>query len=143
MTCKYCKDEFCINTDCPVIAYCPCAEYVEICRFYEEESKTNKLTIKETETYKEFDILIDDTIIGSAEIKYPDMELRNLHIRPDYQNKGFGTQVVKVLVNDYGIKRLCVSAENKKARHIYEKCGFIISKNPNSIEMKINKAIEN
>lgn len=140
MICKYCKDEFCTNANSPACAdYCPCVEYVELCRFYEEECKTNKLTLEEAEIYKEFDILIDDTIIGSVEIKYPDMELRNLHIRPDYQDKGFGTQVVKMLVNDYGIKRLCVSAENKKARHIYEKCGFIIDKYSRNIEMKVDK----
>ena len=41
------------------------------------------------------------------------------------------------------LKDYMLVPKNKKARHIYEKCGFIISKNPHSIEMKINRATEN
>ena len=34
MTCKYCKDEICINADSPACAdYCPCRDYVELCKF--------------------------------------------------------------------------------------------------------------
>ena len=42
MTCKYCKDEFCTNADCPACAdYCPCQnyDYVELCKFAENRAE--------------------------------------------------------------------------------------------------------
>jgi hypothetical protein len=50
----------------------------------------NEIVIKETETFKQFDILLDEKVIGSAEIKYPDMTLNNFFIYPEYRNKGYG-----------------------------------------------------
>lgn len=47
MTCKYCKDEFCTNVDCPACAdYCPCQnyDYVELCKI--AEKRAEKLTDK-------------------------------------------------------------------------------------------------
>lgn len=40
MTCEYCKDETCVNIDCPAFGnYCPCRDYdyVELCKFAEKE----------------------------------------------------------------------------------------------------------
>lgn len=35
--CKFNKDEICVNADCLACAdYCPCSEYEEICKYYEE-----------------------------------------------------------------------------------------------------------
>lgn len=40
MTCKHLSDDFsaiCCNPDCPALAdFCPCGEYREICKYYEE-----------------------------------------------------------------------------------------------------------
>ena len=39
--CKYCKDEICVNADCPMFAdYCPLIAIPGVCRF-EERNKTN------------------------------------------------------------------------------------------------------
>lgn len=41
MDCKYCQDEICVNTDCPMCAdYCLVADVPGVCRF-EERNKTN------------------------------------------------------------------------------------------------------
>lgn len=37
---EYCKDETCINTDCPAYRnYCPCRDYdyIELCKFAKKE----------------------------------------------------------------------------------------------------------
>ena len=51
MVCKYCKDEFCVNAECPMRAdYCPVPDITGVCR-YEERVKTKldppKLTPRE------------------------------------------------------------------------------------------------
>ena len=39
--CKYCKDEICVNADCPMCAdYCPVVDVTGVCKF-EERNKTN------------------------------------------------------------------------------------------------------
>lgn len=35
--CKHNHDEICVSADCPVVAdFCPCGEYEEVCKYYEE-----------------------------------------------------------------------------------------------------------
>lgn len=50
----------------------------------------DKITIKESECFKEFDICFGEKVIGTAEIKYPEMTLNNFKIYSEYQNKGYG-----------------------------------------------------
>ena len=39
--CKYCKDEICVNADCPMCAeYCPVVDFPGVCTF-EERNKNN------------------------------------------------------------------------------------------------------
>lgn len=71
-------------------------------------------------------------IVGRFEIiNYPDrMEIWNLIIFPQYQNKGFGTQMVEELVDKFFNNEkelsLYVRMWNKHAIHIYQKAGFEI-----------------
>lgn len=38
MDCKYYQDEFCVNDASPCVAdYCPCVEYPDLCRHYQDE----------------------------------------------------------------------------------------------------------
>ena len=38
MDCKYYQDDFCVNAASPCVAdWCPCAEYPELCRYYQGE----------------------------------------------------------------------------------------------------------
>lgn len=70
MSCKYCKDEFCVNDKCPYVAdYCPVVQNDSICKF-------RKLTDKEQaiENLKKAGILtadgkIADPYIGAFTLK--------------------------------------------------------------------------
>lgn len=79
---------------------------------------------KENETYKELELYDGDAKIGEAEININDKMLSRLIIYEPYQNQGYGTEIVKILCHDYGCKTLWVNADNSKAIHVYEKCGF-------------------
>ena len=54
--------------------------------------------------------------------------LAKLVILEPYQNHGYGTKTVKMLTETYGLNNLWVNADNERAIHVYEKCGFKISK---------------
>lgn len=96
-----------------------------------------EISIKETEVYKEFDILLDGEVIGSAEIKYPQMTLNNFFLYPQYRDKGYGQQAIKQLVDNFGVTNLWVSPENEIAKHIYEKNEFITDDKPLFIAMRL------
>lgn len=101
-----------------------------------------KITIKETEVYKEYDIMLEGEVIGTAEIKYPDMTLNNFFIYPQYRNRGFGKSAIKKFITDYGVTNLWVSADNEIAKHIYEVNGFRVDDNPNYIAMRLKGGAE-
>lgn len=44
----------------------------------------DKITIKESECFKEFDICFSKKVIGTAEIKYQEMTLNNFKIYSEY-----------------------------------------------------------
>lgn len=102
----------------------------------------SKISIKETEVYKEFDIFLDGQVIGSAEIKYPDMTLNNFNILPQYQGKGYGQKAIKKFIDDFGITNLWVSPNNEIAKHIYEKNGFTIDDKPLFVAMRLKVGAE-
>ncbi len=99
--------------------------------------------IKETEVFKEFDILLDGEIIGSAEIKCPDMTLNNFNIYPQYRGKGYGQEAFKQFVDNFGVTNLFVRPENEIAKHIYEKSGFVIDEDkPIFVTMRLKGGAE-
>lgn len=82
------------------------------------------MQIKKTETYIEHDIIVDDIKIGTVELCPEQHMIARLVIYEPYQDKGYGTQVVKDLLKD-GYNYLWVKSDNARAIHVYEKCGFI------------------
>lgn len=81
------------------------------------------MRIEKTETFVENDIWVDGIKIGTVELCHERNEIARLIIFEPYQNKGYGTQVVKELVSQ-GYKSLWVRSDNPRAIHVYEKCGF-------------------
>lgn len=97
----------------------------------------NMITIKENEIYQEIELFVEDEKIGEAEIELKEKMLSRLIIFPPYQNKGYGTEIVKLLTERYGCEALWVNADNKRAIHTYEKNGYVISE-PTMFLMKKN-----
>lgn len=79
---------------------------------------------KENELYREIEIFLGDTKVGEAEIDIKNKMLSRLAIFEPYQNKKIGTQVVADLTKEYGLTNLWVKADNERAIHVYEKCGY-------------------
>lgn len=87
------------------------------------------LMYKKNEMYREIELFDGDNKIGEAEVDINGKMLSRLNIYSPYQNRGYGTAIVKQLIEDYGITCLWVNADNDRAIHVYEKCGFKV-KNP-------------
>lgn len=85
------------------------------------------IELKENEIYKEIELFADGEKIGDAEIEVKGKMLSRLCIFPPYQNKGYGTEIVKQLTERYGCETLWVNADNKRAIHTYGKNGYKIS----------------
>lgn len=94
-----------------------------------------EMTIDKTETFIEHTIMIDSIQVGTVELCPERMEISRLNIFEPYQNKGYGTEVVKNLVAQ-GYKSLWVRADNARALHVYEKCGFV-KKEATMFEMEV------
>jgi predicted GNAT family acetyltransferase len=82
------------------------------------------LHYKENEIYKELELFDGDTKIGEAEVDIKGKMLSRLVIFEPYQNKGYGTKIVKELTEKYDLNVLWVNADNSRAIHVYEQCGF-------------------
>lgn len=79
--------------------------------------------IEQTETFVENDIVFDGIKVGQVELCPEKKEISRLVIFDPYQNQGYGTKVVKELVKQ-GYTSLWVRSDNKRAIHVYKKCGF-------------------
>ena len=97
--------------------------------------------LKEKETFaKYFDfssyqisvVVLDGSDIGYLKIGRTEKELflANLHIHPDFQNQGIGSQIIKTLLADakqQGVEvSLKVLTVNQGAFRLYKKLGFSI-----------------
>jgi RimJ/RimL family protein N-acetyltransferase len=82
------------------------------------------VSYKANEMYRELELYDGDTKIGEAEVDLSGRMLSRLNIYEPYQNKGYGQQVVHDLMIAYNITSLWVNADNERAIHVYEKCGF-------------------
>ena len=82
------------------------------------------IEIKENELYQEIELYSGLTKIGEAEVDLKGKMLSRLVIYEPYQDKGYGTEIVKILRDRYGCDCLWVNADNGRAIHVYEKCGF-------------------
>lgn len=86
------------------------------------------VTIKERESYIELELFDGETKIGNAEVDVANKMLSMFDIYEPYQNKGYGTEALKQLIDKYDIDILWVRSDNDNAIHVYEKCGFKIEK---------------
>lgn len=84
------------------------------------------IEIKENELYQEIELFVCGEKVGEAEIELKGKMLSRLSIFPPYQNRGYGTEIVKMLNEKYGCNVLWVNSDNKKAIHTYEKNGYTI-----------------
>lgn len=100
------------------------------------------MEIKKKNTYMEHEIVIDGTVVGEVEIEPQEKELSRLVIFEPYRNKGYGQSVVTKMVQEYGVNSLWVRSDNERAIHVYEKCGFVRSKET-MFEMKLREVIPN
>ena len=82
------------------------------------------MEIKKTETFTEHDIVINGTKVGEVELCPERKEITGLVIFESYQNKGYGTEVMRKLIED-GFSCLWVRSDDSRAIHVYEKCGFV------------------
>lgn len=82
------------------------------------------MTIKKNEIYQEVELFDGNTKIGEAEIDIRGKMLSRLNIYEPYQNKGYGKEAVQLLIRNYDIDVLWVNADNDRAIHVYEQCGF-------------------
>ena len=83
--------------------------------------------MKPTNTYIEHDIIVDSVKIGTVELEPKTKMITRLNIESAYQDKGYGTKVVNYLASQ-GYNNLWVNADNDRAIHVYEKCGFKLIK---------------
>ena len=81
------------------------------------------MNIEKRETFIEHDIIVENVKIGFVELCPERKEISRLVIWEPYQNKGYGTEVVRTLV-EQGYTTLWVRSDNERAIHVYEKCGF-------------------
>ena len=82
------------------------------------------LSYKPNEMYRELELFADGAKIGEAEVDIKGRMLSRLSIYEPYQGKGYGTDIVRKLTEDYGLNCLWVNADNKRAIHVYEKNGY-------------------
>lgn len=82
------------------------------------------IKIRENELYQEVSLFVDDVHIGEAEVDIKGKMISRLNIYEPYRDRGYGTEVVKMLTEKYGCECLWVEAKNERAIHVYEKCGF-------------------
>lgn len=82
------------------------------------------IEIKENELYQEIELFSGNTKIGEAEVDVKGKMLSRLVIYEPYHGKGYGTEIVRILKEKYGCNCLWVNADNDRAIHVYEKCGF-------------------
>lgn len=99
--------------------------YLKQYRNKEAFSKEVRINLQEKELYQEIDIIDEHkNIIGTAEVDIKGHTLSRLNISESYQGKGYGTEAVFLLTQKYNLNNLWVETKNKKAIHVYEKCGY-------------------
>ena len=73
-------------------------------------------------------------VIGSCEINRKTGEILDVCIREEYRRQGYGTKLIKHVLNYYDGKYLKVLHENIPAINMYEKIGFRVTKTDGSMD---------
>ena len=125
-------------------------EYIEFMRKVRNDPQVNKYLFTDAHVSREEQekwyrkqlrdkknlvfIAFADVPVGYCQVKNIDYVNRScelgFYIAPEYQNRGYGTILVKELINYAGEKLnlhrlyLEIFADNEKAIRLYERCGF-------------------
>lgn len=82
------------------------------------------MKLNKAETSVVYEITVDGIQVGQADVKLECKEITALVIYEPYQDKGYGTQALRMLV-DQGYDNIWMRHHsNSKAIHVFEKCGF-------------------
>lgn len=119
--CPYCRTHGLSLWDASIPIY---DKYCNRCGQTIDWGEIIMIEIKENELYQEIELFDGNQKIGEAEVDIKGKMLSRLVIYEPYQNKGYGTEIVKNLKDRYGCDCLWVTADNDRAIHVYEKCGF-------------------
>ena len=96
----------------------------------EEKENINEYVINSVnEIFKDYyNIIIDDKIIGSVCIR--DLEnaklLDEIYLEKEFRNKGIGTDIIRIIIENNESVYLWVYKENIKAVSLYKRLGFKI-----------------
>lgn len=72
---------------------------------------------------------IEDQLIGFSGVHQSHLEM--LFLDPDLTGKGYGTQMIRSLIEDYGVTSVDVNKDNENATRFYLKSGFtVVSEKP-------------
>ncbi|MFX1319188.1 MAG: GNAT family N-acetyltransferase [Promethearchaeota archaeon] len=85
------------------------------------------------ESEKAYFVYCDDELIGILDLAPEQSYIQNIGVAPAYRGKGYGTEMLRFclkLFKDGGgeTASLGVHVDNKQAIHVYEKLGFTIAK---------------
>jgi predicted GNAT family acetyltransferase len=96
----------------------------------------NEVRLVKKELFQEFDIETRDGVkVGKAEIDINRNMITRLEILEPYRGKGYGTEVVKQLSEQWNCDSLWVERGNLAAIHAYQKNGYEFTQ-PVMFEMK-------
>ncbi|WP_068778473.1 GNAT family N-acetyltransferase [Paenibacillus sp. GM2] len=72
---------------------------------------------------------IEDQLIGFSGVHQSHLEM--LFLDPDLTGKGYGTQMIRSLIEDYGVTSVDVNKDNENATRFYLKSSFtVVSEKP-------------
>lgn len=122
-----------VFSNCPKLTiYCPKGSYAE--EYAKENDIPYKNTITEEFINEDLNIkkknnlyygIYDENENQVGEFRVSGDYLDAIEIYDDYQNKGYGTEILKRLIKEFGIKRLDVDRYNYGAQRLYERIGFV------------------
>ena len=113
----------------------------------EEKENINEYVINSVnEIFKDYyNIIIDDKIIGSVCIR--DLEnaklLDEIYLEKEFRNKGIGTDIIRIIIENNESVYLWVYKENIKAVSLYKRLGFkIIDETESRYYMEYNEKVK-
>ncbi|KEK24026.1 GNAT family N-acetyltransferase [Bacillus gaemokensis] len=72
---------------------------------------------------------VENSLIGFSAINQNHLEM--LFLDPNEIGKGYGKQIIQLLINNFGVKTVDVNKDNENAKKFYLKNGFsIVSEQP-------------
>ncbi len=110
-------------------------------KFYQDEEETMLGTV-----FSEVSILKDDEKIGYYEVfeTYDDdgdlssAYVKSIGITEENRNKGYGTEVLKMLAEKYG--KIYLYPDNDKCEHLYKRLGEVTEDYPEELQCEVDNS---